>query len=52
MSDVTHRKPIDPREVELRAAAPLRGKRDGAMKPQHDASGLDLFRAANEPRLM
>lgn len=32
--------------VELRSASPLRGK-----PGQHDASELDLFRAANEPSL-
>lgn len=47
----TQTKPIDPREIELRAAAPLRGNRKGPMRGQHDCSDLDLFRVANEPTL-
>jgi hypothetical protein len=38
-------------EVQLRAAAPLRQRRTGAWRAQHDASDLALFRAANEPGL-
>lgn len=38
-------------EVRLRARAPLRGLRTGAMHAQHDASALPLFIAANELRL-
>lgn len=33
--------------AQLRAAAPMRGQ-----PGQHDASDLDLFRVANEPRLL
>lgn len=38
-------------EVGLRLVAPLRGARHRPMLPQHDASELALFRAANEPEL-
>jgi hypothetical protein len=38
-------------ELRLRAAAPLQQNRKGKMQAQHDASDLDLFRAANEPGL-
>jgi hypothetical protein len=38
-------------EVQLRAAAPLRQRRTGAWRAQHDASDLALFRAANETGL-
>lgn len=38
-------------EVRLRLHAPLMGLRSGQHRAQHDASGLDLFRAADEPGL-
>ena len=38
-------------ELALRAAAPLKGKRNGKSCAQHDASDLGLFKAANEPSL-
>lgn len=38
-------------ELALRAAAPLKGNRNGKTCAQHDASDLDLFKAANEPSL-
>lgn len=38
-------------ELRLRLHAPLMGLRSGKHRPQHDASGLDLFRAADEPGL-
>lgn len=47
--------PIDPErqraELALRAAAPLTGNRHGKPRAQHDASDLELFKAANEPSL-
>lgn len=41
----------DVEELRLRLHAPLLGKRAGAPVAQHDASGLALFRAADEPGL-
>lgn len=38
-------------ELRLRLHAPLMGLRSGKHRPQHDASALDLFRAADEPGL-
>ena len=38
-------------EIALRLRAPLMGNRRSSHRAQHDASALDLFRAANEPGL-
>lgn len=39
-------------ELNLRIVAPMRGNRKGKMQPQHDASALPLFYAANEPAML
>lgn len=38
--------------LRLASAAPKRAEAGRRIVPQHDASGLDLFRHANEPRLI